>query len=104
MSRIYLVQGDTLPMVTLRITDADDNDVDISGCTGATVHMRKVGSATVTQITAAVDTVAGTVAWDFGGGELSEAGEFEAEVQLNFGAAVQTLYRPLKIRVRGQFA
>lgn len=104
MSRIYLVQNDTLPRVTLRITDAEDNDVDISGCTGATVHMRRVGSEIVTPITATVDTGAGTVAWDFGGGELSEAGEYEAEVQLQFGAQVQTLYRPLKLRVRGEFA
>ena len=104
MSRIYLVQNDTLPRVTLRITDAEDNDADISGCTGATVHMRAVGSATVTTITATVDAGAGTVAFDFSGGELGTAGEYEAEVQLEFGAHVQTLYRPLKLRVRGEFA
>lgn len=104
MSRIYLVQNDTLPRVTLRITDADDNDADISGCTGATVHMRAVGGTVVTMIVGTVDTVAGTVAFDFAGGELATAGEYEAEVQLQFGAQVQTLYRPLKLRVRGEFA
>ena len=104
MSRIYLVQNDTLPRVTLRITDADDNDADISGCTGATVHMRAVGGAIVTTIAATVNTAAGTVEFDFSGGELSAAGEYEAEVQLQFGAQVQTLYRPLKLRVRGEFA
>ena len=35
MSKIYAVQGDSLPLVTLTITDLDDNLVSIAGCTGA---------------------------------------------------------------------
>ena len=33
--KIYAVQGDSLPLVTLTITDLDDNLVSIAGCTGA---------------------------------------------------------------------
>lgn len=43
MSKIYAVQGDRLPLVTLTIADPDDNLVSIAGCTGANAHMRKLG-------------------------------------------------------------
>ena len=49
MSKIYAVQGDSLPLVTLTITDLDDNLVSIAGCTGANAYMRKLGeTATLT--------------------------------------------------------
>lgn len=103
--KIPLVQGDDLPRVTLTITDLDDVPVSIAGCTGATIYWRPVGStAAPTAITADVSVGAGTVAFDFQGGVLSAAGEFEAEVELDFSGLKQTLYRPLKFKVRPQYA
>ncbi len=103
-SKIPLVQGDALPRITLTITDLDDNLVSIAGCTGATVHWRAVGGSTVTAIVADVDTGAGTVAFDFSGGVLNgPAGEYEAEVELDFSGKPHTLYRPFKFKVRAQF-
>ena len=102
--RIYAVQGDSLPLVTLTITDLDDNLVSIAGCTGANAHMRKVGDAAVQVIVTTVDAVAGTVSFDFSNGELAEAGDYEIEVELDFSGKKQTLYRPIKLRARPQFA
>lgn len=101
--RILLVQGDTLPEISLLITDEDDIPVDIAGCTGATVHFRLLGETEMTPITAAVDTGAGTVSWKFSNGELAVDGEYEAEVQLQFGVHTQTLYHPYRLRVRPQY-
>lgn len=99
-----LVQGDDLPRITLDIVDVDGNSASIDGCTGAVVHWRAVGGTTVTPIVATPDVEARTVSFDFSGGVLSDAGEFEAEVQLDFSGLKQTLERPLKFKVRPQFA
>lgn len=99
-----LVQGDDLPRITLDITDLEGNSASIDGCTGAVVHWRAVGGAAATPIVATPDVEARTVSFDFSGGVLSEAGEFEAEVELDFSGLKQTLERPLRFRVRPQFA
>lgn len=103
-TKIYAVSGDSLPLVTLTITDLDDTPVSIAGCTGANVYMRKVGETAVQTITATVDVGAGTVAFDFSNNELADAGDYELEVELDFLGKKQTLYRPLKLKAREQFA
>ena len=55
MSKIYAVQGDSLPLVTLTITDLDDNLVSIAGCTGASAYMRKLGETATQTIVTTVD-------------------------------------------------
>lgn len=102
--KILAVQGDSLPLVTLTITDTDDNLVSLQGCTGAVAYMRMVGGETITPIAVAVDAVNGTLAFDFSNGELAEAGDFEIEIELDFSGLKQTLYRPLRMKVRPQFA
>ena len=104
MSKIYAVQGDSLPLVTLTITDLDDNLVSIAGCTGASAYMRKLGKTTTQTIVTTVDAGAGTLSFDFSNGELAEAGEYEIEVELDFSGKKQTLYRPIKLSARAQFA
>lgn len=42
--------------------------------------------------------------FDFSNGELAEAGEYEIEVELDFSGKKQTLYRPIKLSARAQFA
>lgn len=71
MSKIYAVQGDSLPLVTLTITDLDDNLVSIAGCTGANAYMRKLGETAVQTIVTTVDAGAGTVSFDFSNGEAT---------------------------------
>lgn len=102
--KIYAVQGDNLPLVTLTITDLDDNAVSIAGCTGANAYLRKVGSTATQTIATTVDTSAGTVSFGFSNGELAEAGDYEIEVELDFSGKKQTLYRPIKLKARAQFA
>lgn len=104
MRKIYAVQGDNLPLVTLTITDLDDNPVSLAGCTGANAYMRKLGETTVQIIVTTVDAHAGTLSFDFSNGELAEAGEYEIEVELDFSGKKQTLYRPIKLSARAQFA
>lgn len=104
MSKIYAVQGDSLPLVTLTITDLDDNLISIAGCTGANAYMRKLGETATQTIVTTVDAGAGTISFDFSNGELAEAGEYEIEVELDFSGKKQTLYRPIKLSARAQFA
>ena len=104
MSKIYAVQGDSLPLVTLTITDPDDNLVSIAGCTGANAYMRKLGETATQTIVTTVDAGAGTLSFDFSNGELADAGEYEIEVELDFSGKKQTLYRPIKLSARAQFA
>lgn len=103
MSKIYAVQGDDLPRVTVVITDANDVPIPITGCTGAVVYMRKVGSTDIQTIATTVDVPTSTVVFDFSGGVLAEHGSYEAEIELDFAGLKQTTYKPLKITARPQF-
>jgi len=106
---IFLVQGDVnRPQVQATITD--ENTGAVVDITGATVVMkfRMVGSTTLQ------DTVPGVVTNGLGGvcvfpmTALSMAGapgEYEGEIQITFatGSGIQTVYDPLRFRMRGEF-
>ncbi|NBP80056.1 hypothetical protein EBU58_04935 [bacterium] len=110
MSRIKLVQGDSLPYIKLTLTDpatglpinVADADVVVR------VYFRAAGSATVlsTITCEKVDGGAtGIVRFNFANGELDvEPGAYEGEVELDFEGQVQTVYDVLKFNVRSQFA
>ena len=118
---INLVVGDTLPEVTVTLRDSNQaatgqtldpnnsntwNPIDL---TGASVKMRirKVGSTTVTStltmpiVSPATDGKATT---NFPAGTLTEAGLFEAEVEITFSnGGKQTVNDLLKLKVRDDF-
>jgi|APGre2960657373_1045057.scaffolds.fasta_scaffold05809_6 hypothetical protein len=106
---IYLVQGDVnRPQVQATITD--ENTGAVVNITGATVVMkfRMVGSTTLQ------DTITGTVTDGPNGVVVfpmtalsmsGDPGNYEGEIQVTFasGAGVQTVYDPLKFRMREDF-
>jgi hypothetical protein len=105
---IYLVQGDSnRPQVQATITD--ENTGNVVDITGATVVMkfRMVGSTTLQ------DTIAGTVTNGVGGvcvfpmtalSMSGDPGNYEGEIQVTFASGgVQTVYDPLKFRMREDF-
>lgn len=118
---INLVVGDTLPEVTVTLRDSNQaatgqtldpnnsntwNPIDL---TGASVKMRirKVGSTTVTS-TLTMSIVSpgtdGKATTNFPAGTLTEAGLFEAEVEITFSnGGKQTVNDLLKLKVRDDF-
>ena len=118
---INLVVGDTLPEVTVTLRDSNQaatgqtldpnnsntwNPIDL---TGASVKMRirKVGSTTVTStLTMSIVSPAtdGKATTNFPAGTLTEAGLFEAEVEITFSnGGKQTVNDLLKLKVRDDF-
>jgi len=118
---INLVVGDTLPEVTVTLRDSnkaapgqvlDPNNSatwDPIDLTGATVVMRirKVGSTTVHStltMTTPNPATDGKAFTNFPAGTLSEAGLFEAEVEISYsGGGKQTVNDLLKLKIREDF-
>jgi len=118
---INLVVGDTLPEVTVTLRDSnkaasgqtldaeDPTTWDPIDLTGATVRMRirKVGSTTVTStltMTVVSPETDGKATTNFPSGTLSEAGVFEAEVEVTYsGGGKQTVNDLLKLKIRDDF-
>ena len=106
---IKLVQGDTLPNITLTLTDPETGAViDLSDSeVTVEVHFRKAGSKTLLSTIACskvTDGSDGKVRFNFEGGVLDvPEGQYEGEVQVNFEGQIQTVYKVLKFIVRGQF-
>lgn len=118
---INLVVGDTLPEVTVTLRDSNkaasgqtldpenSETWDPIDLTGATVRMRirKVGSTTVSStltMTVVSPATGGKATTNFPSGTLSEAGVFEAEVEVTYtGGAKQTVNDLLKLKIRDDF-
>jgi hypothetical protein len=118
---INLVVGDTLPEVTVTLRDSNkavsgqtldpenSETWDPINLTGATVLMRirKVGSTTVSStLTMTVPSPAtdGKAFTNFPSGTLSEAGVFEAEVEITYSnGGKQTVNDLLKLKIREDF-
>lgn len=116
---IPLVQGDTLPQLKLTIRDQntaaagkvldpeDQSTWAIVNLTGATVRLkiREIGDPALkdTLIGTLLNPAAGEVVFNFNAATLSDAGEYEAEIECEFTGGIQTVYDLLKLRVREQF-
>lgn len=118
---INLVVGDTLPEVTVTLRDSNkaasgqtldpenSETWDPIDLTSATVRMRirKVGSTTVSStltMTVVNPATGGKATTNFPSGTLSEAGVFEAEVEITYGTgAKQTVNDLLKLKIRDDF-
>jgi hypothetical protein len=116
---IPLVEGDTLPVLYLNLKDSnsaatgqildesDPNTWQPIDLTGATVRLkiREVGSTTIkTTITGSVtDAVNGRVAFQWTSQALDAAGVYEAEIEMENGSGIQTVYDLIKLRVRSDF-
>jgi hypothetical protein len=106
---IYLVQGDSgRPQVQATITD--ENTGAVVNITGATVIMkfRQTGSTTLQDtITGAVtDGANGVCVFPMTALSMSgDPGNYEGEIQVTFasGGGVQTVYDPLRFRMREDF-
>jgi hypothetical protein len=106
MSRIKLVQGDTLPYINLNLTNSDGSVLDVSSAlVSVQVLFRAAGSTTTLNTITCTKPNGGSdgvVQFDFEGGILNvDPGAYEGEVVINFsGGRVQTVYDLLKFYVR----
>lgn len=117
---ISLVEGDTLPELTLtlkdsntaasgKILDASDSTTWAAiNVTGATVRL-KIRELGATALHATLNCTVtngsnGTVATDFPAGTLSKSGTFEGEIEITFSSGgIQTVFDLLKFKVRSDF-
>ena len=118
---INLVVGDTLPEVTVTLRDSNKaasgqtldpensetwDPIDLTGATVA-MRIRKVGSTTVAStltMTVPSPETDGKAFTNFPAGTLTEAGVFEAEVEITYGGGgKQTVNDLLKLKVRNDF-
>lgn len=106
MSTIKLVQGDNRPYIRLTLTNADGTSVDVSSAT-VVVKFRAAGTTQVlstfvcTKPNGGAD---GVVVFNFPGTSLDvPAGQYEGEVEIDFGGEMQTIYDVLRFVVRADF-
>ena len=117
---IKLVTGDTEPMLTITLRDAntaapgqtlDENDsntwapIDLTGAT-VRLRMRAIGSSTVKSVlTMAIsNALNGVVTTNFPTGTLDTAGTFEGEIELTYPTGgIQTLQDLIKFKIRKDF-
>ena len=106
---IYLVQGDVnRPQVQTTITD--ENTGAVVDITGATVIMkfRQTGSTTLQDTMTGIITDGPNGVCVFAMSALAMSGDpgnYEGEIQVTFasGGGIQTVYDPLKFRMREDF-
>ena len=108
---IYLVQGDSgRPQIQATITD--ENTGAVVDITGATVIMkfRQAGSTTLQDTLTGVVTngAAGECVFAMSALAMSgDPGNYEGEIQVTFsvgtGGGIQTVYDPLRFRMREDF-
>lgn len=104
---IKLVQGDTLPVITITLTDEfTGGAIDITGAT-VVVKFRQAGSETVLSTLPCVLVVpaSGIFSFYFPTPALDvDPGIYEGEVEVVFASGeTQSVYEPLKFRVRKDF-
>lgn len=108
--KIKLVQGDTLPIVRLTLTDpVTTNAINLSaGTTTVKVYFRQSGgTAILSTITCAKVNggSTGQIQFDFSNNVLSvDPGAYEGEIEISFDGQKQTVYEVLKFNVREQFS
>ena len=117
---IKLVTGDTEPMLTITLRDAntaapgqtlDENDsntwapIDLTGAT-VRLRMRAIGSTTVKSfLTMAIsNALNGVVTTNFPTGTLDTSGTFEGEIEITYPTGgIQTLQDLIKFQIRKDF-
>lgn len=106
--KIKLVQGDTRPQIKVTLTDDTTGlPVDITGAT-IVMKFRAVGQTVVLDTLHGIilDGPNGVVVFPWGATSLDvDAGDYEGEVEVTYaaGQGVQTVYDPLKFKVREEF-
>lgn len=105
--KIKLVKDDTLPQIKITLTDEITGlPIDISGSTPR-LKFRAVGGTTlIATLTGTVfDGPNGVCVFSWGQTTLDvSAGDYEGEVEITFASGgVQTVYDPLKFKVREDF-
>jgi hypothetical protein len=89
---IWLVKGDTRPILQLTCKTDDPEIVDLSGCS-VFFTFRKAGStiAKFKKSCTIVDAVAGIATYTWAPGDLDTVGDFNGEVEVVFpGGKIQT--------------
>jgi hypothetical protein len=104
---IKLVQGDTLPTITITLTDeVTGSAFSLAGATIAVVFRAAGGTTVLATMTGTiVDAPNGVFTFNFAPTVLTDtaAGMYEGEIKVTTAGGLQTVFEPLKFRVRSKF-
>lgn len=105
--KIKLVRDDTLPQIQVTVTDETTGTaINLTGATPR-LRFRAVGSTTLlaTLVGTVTNAAAGVCVFAWGASTLNvDAGDYEGEVEITFSnGGVQTIFDPLKFKVREDF-
>jgi len=106
---IKLVQGDTLPEVTLTLTDqSDDTPLDLSAATTTVVvKLRALGGSTVLSTLSCWKPSGGAdgvVRFAFPAPTLDIAsGQYQGEIEMSFNGQILTVFDLLQFTLRAEF-
>lgn len=102
----HIVKGDTSPAIEYQLQDSDGNPVNITGFNEIRFHMRKKGvkapkvDADTSGNVSATDAEKGKVKYDWEKGNTDEAGDFEAEWEVEYiDGTIETFPNRRKIDV-----
>ena len=105
---LKLVQNDTLPQLSISLTDATDNSaIDLTNVPTIFLKIRQFGSTTLKVSIPAYRTspfAGGNIFMDFPEGALDTPGTFTGEIELTYSSGkVQTVFDEIKFEVRGEY-
>ena len=105
---LKLVQNDTLPQLSISLTDATDNSaIDLTNVPTIFLKIRQFGSTTLKVSIPAYRTspfTGGSIFMDFPAGALDTPGTFTGEIELTYSSGkVQTVFDEIKFEVRGEY-
>jgi hypothetical protein len=104
---IKLVQGDTLPNITITLTDeVTGSAYNLTAATIAVKFRAAGGAVVLATITGTiVDALNGVFSFNFAPSVLVglDAGLYEGEIKVTNASGLQTVFDPLKFRVRSKF-
>jgi len=105
---IKLVQNDTLPQLSITLTDkTDSTPIDLTNVSAIAMKIRPLGGSVVKVSIPMYRTApytSGNVFMEFPVGALDTSGTFTGEVEITYtSGAIQTVFDEIKFEVRGDY-
>jgi len=84
----YIKQGDTLPVMTGTVRDANGAAQDLTNATSTTFKLRKKGTTALVTLTGSASIISpnadGRISYAWGSGDTATSGDYEAEFETLF--------------------
>jgi hypothetical protein len=99
VSTIELKAGDSMPPLEATLTDGQGVPVSLAGAT-LTMRLRRPDGTTVTRAATIVEAAEGAVLYQWEAGDITKAGNYDAEFVATYAAGARTFPSRGVIRIR----